>query len=192
MKRPTLAALAVLASTAAASQELRTYSLDGGTAISLSPGWDHTQVENPAMKMATMRQMMHGASETRLRKGGTGVLVSYMHFKTDTPAKAMDEEQLASLEELARKSAAQYLGKAVETEATPRSAIRGDIGVALATLSAREGESFNVRAGYPGGCVTTGSMRRGSAAWAISVASKSCDSETHIEAVDALFGASGA
>ncbi|QYJ06032.1 hypothetical protein [Qipengyuania flava] len=190
MKTIALAALAALAATSATAQQDRTYSLDGGTAITLSSGWEHKQLENPAMRMASMREMMRGASETRLRKGETGVLVSYMHFKTDAPAKEMNQEELASLAELARKSAAQYLRSSVETEAAVRSAIVGNTGIAMATLTARDGESFNVRAGYPGGCVTTGSMRRGSAAWAISVASKSCESATHIEAVEALFAPS--
>ena len=187
MKCLALIALTALASTAVSAQVGKTYSLDGDTFIELSSGWEHTQVENPAMKMASMRELMRGASETRLRKGSTGILVSYMHFKTDTPAEAMDETDLAKLEDLARKSAAQYLGQSVEGEATPQSVINGDTGIALATLVARDGEAFNVGAGYPGGCVTTGSIRRGSAAWAISVASKSCESATHAEAVEALF-----
>lgn len=190
MKFLTTAIAATLVTSAALAQDTKSEKLDGGVSIALSKGWKVERFVNPAMNMPSMKEMMVGASETRLRKGSTGVLVSYMHFKTDKKPDGMDEAALASQEEAVIRAGTQYLRQSVETEVSPRSEIVGELGVSLATLTARSGEKFNVRAGYPGGCVTTGSIRRGAAVWAVSVASDSCSSSTHTEMVDALYSAS--
>ncbi len=192
MKIAPFALALVAASALVQAQDVRWTDLDGGVSIGLSDGWKTTKMQNAAMAMPSMRSMMHGASETRLRKGDTGVLVSYMHFKSDRPDPAVDAAAQAAAEDITRKVGAQYLAQAVEAEVAPRSQITGSMIISLATMTAREGSRFNVAGGYPGGCVTTGSIRRGTATWAISVASDRCDTPTHAEAVEALFAARAA
>ena len=189
MKFLALAVVASFVANPAQAQDATGYSLDGEVEITLPKGWDYDQIINPAMKMKAMRDMMNGASETRMEKGGTKILVSYMNFKSDKPSREMDEETLAAVEKITFQAAGQYLPQANESQITPRSAIVGPLGLSLATLSARDGEQFRVAPGTAGGCVTTGSIRRDSAAWAVSIASKSCESDTHKQAVEAFFAA---
>lgn len=189
MKFAGIAAAIALIGTAAQAENQQTADLGGGVDVVLAGDWSVKQTTNPAMAMPAMRAMIHGASETRLRKGETGVLVSYMHFKSDKPEPPMDAAAMAAADDLTRKLGAQYLPVAAEKQVEPRSQMVGPLIVSLATLTAREGEQFNVAPGYPGGCVTTGSIRRGTAAWAISVASERCDAATHTEMVEALFAA---
>ena len=189
MRNAVCAVVAIFSSSVTLAADVKQYELDGGVTVSLSDGWSYDRVQSPAMKMAAVREMVHGASEIRMRHQNTAILVSYMHFKSEKPEKAMDPAELETVGAVTTQAASQYLRQSRETAVTPRSQIAGMLGVSLATLTARPGQSFNVASGVPGKCVTTGNMRRGAAAWAISIASEDCQSDTHREAVEAFFAA---
>ncbi len=182
----------LISASAAMAADAKNIDLDGGVTIQLDSGWKAERIANPAMKMASMRDMLEGASDTRIEKRGTGVLVTFIHFKTKEPKPEEDPEiARAAHEDTVKKAAARYLPNAVETEVSVETVERGKLSITLATLHAREGAKFNVRAGYPGGCVTTGSIKKGAAVHVVSVASDSCDSGSHQQAVAALYAAEG-
>jgi len=158
-----------------------------GIRIDLGKEWSMRETVNPAVKMPMMKDLLDDAREYRLRKGDTGILISYMGFKT----KAGSDPARFDAAETTRKAAGRYLAQAQESEVSVEQATNGNVVTTLATLHAREGESFPVGIGYSGACVTTGNMRHADklAIFAISVASKSCDATSHKEAVAALMAA---
>lgn len=182
------AALAGVSAMAAPGGE--TLTLGGGVTATLAGDWAVQSFENPAMKIPAMRDMIADARETRARGGATVVLVSYMNIRPGKNATAPTPDMVRTEQEsTVRKIAAQYLPTAVETEAVIEQRTNGTLSVALVTMHAAEGKTFRVAVDAPGGCITTGSIRRGAEAWAISVASKSCDAASHRMAVDALMAA---
>ncbi|MCP5396825.1 MAG: hypothetical protein H6918_08850 [Sphingomonadaceae bacterium] len=189
MKFAPLIALMVMAASPVAAQDATVVDLDGGLSIELPDGWSERHFANPMMKQKGMKDILRGASESRLQKGGTTTLVSYMEFKVDKPMTPINPEILEKQKDVTIKAASQYLPLAQEEEVAPRAEIVGNLGISLATLNAREGSRFNVAAGAPGNCVTSGSIGRGAAVWVISVASESCELASHKEMVDALFSA---
>ena len=171
---------------ATSSQALaRDFKIGGGIKITLGDDWSGTIMQNPAMQFAGMKEMMEDASEARLQTEGTGVLVSYMKFKTKKAPAEVDVDDAA----INAKSAKQVYGAhAVETDFVATLHRDGDVVRAFVTLHAKPGARFNVASGYPGGCVTSGTIRKGAALHSISIASESCESAAHIEAVAAIFG----
>jgi hypothetical protein len=186
MIRTMLAALALICTaTATSAQPAGSYPLLDGVAVDLGEGWTVTAMENPAMRTPGMREMMDDAREIRFRKQGTGILVSAMKFKA-RPGETLEDYDGAGI---ARRTVEQYLQQAVETEPTVESRDNGGVKVSLVTLHARDGQQFNVRIGYPGGCVSSGNVRLDWLVMAVSIASDSSDSETHRAALEAFFGA---
>jgi hypothetical protein len=159
--------------------------LGDGVTVDLGEGWVATSVENPAMRSREIREVMDDAQEIRFRKQGTGILVSALKFKP-RPGESLDGYDGPGI---TRQAVAQYLPQAVETEATVESRVNGAVKVSLATLHARDGQQFSVGIGYRGACVSTGNVRLGWLVMAVSIASDSCESETHRAALAAFLGA---
>ena len=178
-------AVGITLSLASTQALARDFKIGGDITISLGDSWSGTIRQNPAMQFAGMKDVMDDASEARLRIEGTGVLVSYMKFKTKkSPVEVVfnDGTNIAQ-------SAKQFYGsQAVETEFAATVHRDGDVVRAFVTLHAKPGARFNVAPGYPGGCVTSGTIRNGAAVHTISIASESCESAAHVEAVTAIFG----
>ncbi|MXO90220.1 hypothetical protein [Pontixanthobacter aquaemixtae] len=184
-----LAALLLVTGTALAA-EIKDVELDGGVVVALSGGWNVDTKPNAAMSLPSMKDLIAGASETRIKKGGTGVLVSFMHFNSDKPTPdSTAPDAVEAQATLLRSTAGQYLRQSVEKEVSVTSLQNGPLSIAMATLTARDGQKFNVAPGYPGGCVTSATIKHGFAVHVISVASKSCDAETHGEMVAAIAAA---
>ncbi len=180
--------IALLAATSAAICASQAYAKDfsiGGTInVTLGEDWTGTSMQNMAMRMPGMKDMLEEATESRLRGPGTGVLISYMKFKTDKPASDIKVDDAANV---LRSAGAVYGPQAVETDLQPIVRKSGETVRAFLTLHAKPGEKLNVAGGYPGGCVTTGTIRLGMALHNISIASESCDSAAHREARAAIF-----
>ncbi len=190
MIRKHLAFALLISASAAMATEPVMINLDGGVRIALDTSWKAQSIPNMAMKLPSMRDTLEGASDTRIRKKGTGVMVTFIHFKTKGAApESGADEMRAQQEQTVKQAAAQYLPIAVETEVTPKTVRNGELSISLATLHASEGKQFNVGIGYQGACVTTGSIRKGAAVHAISVASDSCDTDSHQQAVEAIYAA---
>jgi hypothetical protein len=186
MIRPVLAALALACiATATSAQPETSYPLGDGVTVDLGEGWTATSMENPAMRSREIREVMDDAREIRFRKQGTGILVSALKFKP-RPGETLDDYDGVGI---ASQTVGPYLEQAVETEATVESRVNGAVKVSLVTLHARPGQQFNVRAGYPGGCVSSGNVRLGWLVMAVSIASDSCESDTHRAALAAFLGA---
>lgn len=178
------AALALFAGEAMA----RDFPIGGGIKITLGDGWTGTSMQNPAMRFPGMKDMLEDAIESRLRGPGSGVLVSYMKFKTDKPAKDVAIDDGANV---AKSAKTIYGSQAAEAEPVPTVHRDGDTVRAYVTLHPKPGAGFNVAPGYPTGCVTTGTIRLGAAIHNVSIASESCESADHQEALAAIFGADG-
>lgn len=165
--------------------------IGGGLAIPLEGSWKVLSMENYAMRMPEVRKMVADAQEFRIRRPETGILISYMKIKPDRNFKVPNDTDLAAENaKSVSQSSTIYLPRSVETEAKTDTQASAGLVVSLATFHARQGEQFNVAGGYPGGCVTTGAIRRGVEVWSISVASESCESDSHKAAVKALLAAS--
>ena len=162
----------------------RDFSIGGGISVTLDETWTGTSMQNPAMKFGGMKDMMDEATESRLRRPGTGVLVSYMKFKTDKPAKDVTIDDGANVVKSAKTI---YGSQATEAEPVPTVHRNGDTVRAYVTLHPKPGAGFNVAPGYPTGCVTTGTIRLGAAIHNVSIASESCESAAHREALAAIF-----
>jgi len=161
------------------------FPIGGGITIVLGDAWSGASMENPAMRFPGMKDMMEEATETRLHGKGSGVLISYMRFKVAKPAQDSSFDDSANNIKAAKFA---YADKAVETEFVPTVRRDGDTIRTFITLHAKPGAKFQVGAGYSGGCVTTGSIRKGAGVHSISIASDSCESASHAEAVAAIFG----
>jgi len=187
MIRTMLAALAlVCVATATSAQPAASYPLSDGVMVDLGEGWTATSTVNPAMSSPAVRDLMEDAREIRFRNQGTGILVSAMKFKPRR-GETLDGYDGPGI---ARQTVAPYLQQAVETEATVESRDNnGAVKVSLVTLHAREGQQFNVGIGYRGACVSTGNVRLGWLVMSVSIASDSCESETHRAALAAVLGA---
>jgi hypothetical protein len=186
MIRIMLAALALVCTTTATNaQPAASYPLADGVTVELGEGWTATSMENPAMRSREIREVMDDAREIRFRKQGTGILVSAMKFKP-RPGETLDDYDGAGI---ARQTVGPFLQQAVETEATVESRANGAVKVSLVTLHARPGEQFNVGIGYRGACVSTGNVRLGWLVMAVSIASDSCESDTHRAALGAFLAA---
>ena len=160
--------------------------LADGVKVDLGAGWDVTSMPNPAINSAVVRQLLSDALEIRIRKEGTGILINSTTYKP-VNGKTLDTFEGAKI---AREAATRlYLAKATETEAVVESQTNGNVTTAFVTLHARADERFNVRPGYPGGCVSTGNLRKGWTVMTVSIASESCDSETHRTALRAFLAA---
>ncbi len=179
-----LVALLLIAEQASA----REFSIGGGISVTLDEMWTGTSMQNPAMKFGGMKDLMDEATESRLRGPGTGVLVSYMKFKTDKPAKDIAVDDAANVVKAARTI---YGTQAAEEEPIPTVHRNGDTVRAYVTLHPKSGASLNVAPGYPTGCVTTGTIRIGAAIHNVSIASESCESARHQQAVSAIFEVGG-
>lgn len=180
-----IAVFGIALSLASSQAIARDFKIGGGITISLSDNWSGTFMQNPAMKFAGVKEMVDDATEARLRGQGSGVLVSYMKFKSDKPPSEIKIND----GETVRKNAMQvYSAQAVETDPVATVRRDGDVVRAFVTLHAKPGSRFNVAGGYPGGCVTSGTIRLGVAVHSISIASDSCESAAHLEAVTAIFG----
>ncbi len=177
--------VAITLSLAPSQAIARNFKIGGGITISLSDSWSGTLMRNPAMNYPGMKEMMDDATEARLRIDGTGVLVSYMKFKTD---KLPNEIDINDGESVAKNAKQVYSAQAVETDPVAKVRRDGNVIRAFVTLHAKSGSRFNVASGYPGGCVTYGTIRLGAAVHNISIASESCESAAHVEAVTAIFG----
>lgn len=175
------AALALFAGEAMA----RDFPIGGGIKVTLGGGWTGTSMQNPAMRFPGMKDMLEDAIESRLRGPGSGVLVSYMKFKTEKPAKDVAIDDGANVAKSARTI---YGAQAAEAEPVPTVHRNGDTVRAYVTLHPKPGAGFNVAPGYPTGCVTTGTIRLGTAIHNVSIASERCESASHQEAVAAIFG----
>ncbi len=175
-----MANAAMFASQAGAKE----FSIGGNINVTLDDDWTGTSMQNMAMRMAGMKDMLEEATESRLRGPDTGVLISYMKFKTNKPASDIKVDDAANV---IRSAQAVYAPQAVESELQPIVRKSGETVRAYLTLHAKPSARFNVAPGYPGGCVTTGTIRLGMALHNISIASESCDSATHQEAVGAIF-----
>ena len=178
------AAIALLASEAIA----REFPIGGGIKVTLGDSWTGTSMQNPAMRFPGMKDMMEDASESRLRGPGSGVLVSYMKFKTDKPARDVAIDDGA---QLVKSAMTVYGAQAAEAEPVPTVHRDGDTVRAYVTLHPKPGAGFNVATGYPTGCVTTGTIRLGAAIHNVSIASESCESAGHQEALAAIFERGG-
>lgn len=174
------AAAAMLASQASAKE----FGIGGGITVTLGSDWTGTSMQNLAMRMPGMKDMLEEATESRLRGPGSGVLVSYMKFKTD---KATSDIKIDDAANVAKAAQATYAAQATETELQPVVRISGETVRAYLTLHAKPGTQLNVAGGYPGGCVTTGTIRLGAAIHNVSIASESCESASHKEALAAIF-----
>lgn len=159
------------------------FGIGGGIKVTLSEDWTGTSMPNPAMRFPGMKDMMEEATESRLRGPGSGVLISYMKFKTAKAASDIRIDDAANVVKAAQVAYAQ----AVETELQPIVRKSGDTVRAYLTLHAKPGTRFNVAGGYPGGCVTSGTIRLGAAVHNVSIASESCESAGHKEALAAIF-----
>lgn len=166
----------------------RDFSIGGGISVTLDETWTGTSMQNPAMKFGGMKDLMDEATESRLRRPGTGVLVSYMKFKTDKPAKDIAVDDGANVVKAAKTI---YGTQAAEEQPVPTIHRKGDTVRAYVTLHPRPGAGLNVAPGYPTGCVTTGTIRLGAAIHNVSIASESCESASHQQAVAAIFEAGG-
>jgi hypothetical protein len=162
----------------------REFPIGGGINVTLGDSWTGTSMQNPAMRFAGMKDMMDEATESRLRGPGSGVLVSYMKFKTDKPAKDVTIDDGANVVKSAKTI---YGSQATEAEPVPTVHRNGDTVRAYVTLHPKPGAGFNVAPGYPTGCVTTGTIRLGAAIHNVSIASESCESAAHREALAAIF-----
>lgn len=167
------------------AQPATSYELMDGVTVDLGEGWTATSMVSPAMRLPAIREVMDDTREMRFRTQGTGILVSAMKFKP-RPGETLDDYDGAGI---ARQTVAAYLPQAIETEATVESRENGAVKVSLVTLHAREGQQFSVGIGYRGACVSTGNVRRGWLVMAVSIASDSCESETHRAALAAFLGA---
>jgi hypothetical protein len=175
---------AVTAAMLASQASAREFAIGGGIKVTLGNDWTGNSMQNPAMSFPGMKDMMEDATESRLRGPGSGVLVSYMKFKTDKTATDIKIDDAANV---AKAAQAAYAAQAVETEFQPVVRISGETVRAYLTLHAKPGTRLNVAGGYPGGCVTTGTIRLGAAIHNVSIASESCESAGHKEALAALF-----
>lgn len=178
------AAIALLAGEAIA----RDFPIGGGVKVALGEGWTGNSMQNPAMRFPGMKDILEDAIESRLRGPGSGVLVSYMKFKTDKPARDVAIDDGANI---AKSAKTVYGAQAAEAEPVPTVIRNGDTVRAYVTLHPKPGAGFNVAPGYPTGCVTTGTIRLSAAIHNVSIASESCESEAHREAVAAIFEAGG-
>ena len=174
------AAAAMLASQASAKE----FGIGGGITVTLGSDWTGTSMQNLAMRMPGMKDMLEEATESRLRGPGSGVLVSYMKFKTDKATRVIKIDDAANV---AKAAQATYAAQATETELQPVVRISGETVRAYLTLHAKPGTQLKVAGGYPGGCVTTGTIRLGAAIHNVSIASESCESASHKEALAAIF-----
>ncbi|MBB4615529.1 hypothetical protein [Novosphingobium taihuense] len=180
----TIITLAVAAAAMTASQALaKEFAIGGGIKVTLGDDWTGTSMQNPAMGFPGMKDVMEEATESRLRGPGSGVLVSYMKFKTKKAASDIKIDDAANVVKAAQAAYAQ----AVETDLQPVVRISGETVRAYLTLHAKPGARLNVAGGYPGGCVTTGTIRLGAAIHNVSIASESCESAGHKEALAAIF-----
>ncbi|MFM5894951.1 MAG: hypothetical protein ACKOQM_11070 [Novosphingobium sp.] len=178
-------AIGVLLGLAPSQALARDFKIGGDVTISLGEGWSGTIRQNPAMQFAGMKDLMEDATEARLRTEGTGVLVSYMKFKTK---KAPTEVAVDDAAMTAQSAKQVYGAQAVETDIVATVHQDGDVVRSFVTLHPKSGARFNVAPGYPEGCITSGTIRRGAAIHSISIASESCESAAHLEAVAAIFG----
>lgn len=179
-----VSAVVVLLGSASQAQTAISQPLAGGVMVELGNDWNLTSMPNPAMNFPEIKKLVSDAQEIRMRKGNTGILISIQTYKA-VKGKSLDSYDVA---EYAVTGAKQfYLSQAVETEATVEKRTNGNVDVALVTLHARSGQAFRVRGGYPGGCVSTGNIRRGWSILVVSIASDSCESETHRAAQSAFL-----
>lgn len=186
--RLTVALLAAGPAAMAGPAHADTFDVSGGIRIELGKGWSGRTMINPAMNFPGMKDMLEEATETRLRTGDAGILISYMKFKTDKPANETEMDDAANV-----KSAAMRVYGSQAEEADPQATVRKAEGVvrAFVTLHPKSGNRFMVASGYPGGCVTVGTIRKGVAIHNVSIASENCEGAAHQEALAALFGQAG-
>lgn len=158
-----------------------------GITLDLGSEWTVRETVNSAMKSPMVQTLLDDAREYRLRKGDTGILISYMGFKTgpDADPAAFDAVSIV------KQGAGQYLPQARETEVAVQQVTNGNVVATFTTLHARDGETFGVGIGYSGSCVTAGNLRHADklAIFAVSISSRTCDDASHKEAVAAVLGA---
>ena len=160
------------------------FAIGGGIKVTLGEEWTGTSMQNPAMRFPGMKDIMEDATESRLRGPGSGVLVSYLKFKTNKTSADIKIDDGANVVKGAQSV---YANQAVETDLVPVVHTSGETVRAYLTLHAKPGARLNVAGGYPGGCVTTGTIRLGAAVHNVSIASESCESDAHKEALAAIF-----
>lgn len=179
--RGVAAALLVFAVSPLAAQDDQNVDLGGDLEISVPKDWQVRQYQNPAMNNPAVRDAVEDARETRLTADATSVMASFIHFKTDG-----EETEPADLGAILAQSMSRYLPYAEEDEVDVEEASRPPFRMAWSTLSARDGASFPIGIGVPGGCVTTVLVGQGSAVHTISIGSESCETASHAEAVEAI------
>lgn len=183
--RKWFAVIAMLAA-AATAEPPATIALPNEVVLDLDAGWKATSMKNTAMRVPPTREYLEDANEIRIRHSAdTGILVSHMKWKLKNGQSHDKFDSVATV----RKAAAQYLPQAVESEVDIEKRANGPVAVTLATLTARPGQRFNIAGGYPDGCVTTGNIVSGASVYAISIASQTCSSNTHKQALAAVLGA---
>jgi len=161
------------------------YPIGGGLSVTLGQGWNGTSRQNPAMSFPGMRDLIDDAVESRFHGEGSGALVSYMKLKA---AKSDNGAVIDDAGILTKAAKAAYAEQAQEGEFVATVRTTGKVVRSWMTLHAKTGTRFIVAPGYPGGCVTTGMIRQGTAIHNVSIASESCESASHREAVAAFFG----
>ncbi len=186
MKSFCLAAATACSATLAHAQASKPFPLVDGVSVDLAAGWDAKTMTNPAMSFKEFRDQLSDAREIRLANEHTLILVSTQSWK---PIQGKSLDFFDTAENAQKGAKLMYLSQAVEAEAKAETRINGNVRTALVTLHARPGQTFNVRAGAPGGCVSTGNVRKGWTVMAVSIASDSCASDTHKAAVAAFLAA---